>query len=279
MKYYILLLFVALIAISLPIISFSQHDYPVYPKITTQQIPLVEKQLQSQTGGGYLILATIIINDNGGTKHASDFTINIVGNTFIVGSFRALPSPEIKVVSIQEGNYSMSISNTQGYQVSQKNQCEGNIKSGEVKTCLITIDDEPSSPPPPTEEEKPIKPVLVVASAQDLGKEAPKAADGDFESRWSGNGKGQFIEFTFNKAYKITKVALTGYWYHKMYLFEINGKSFENPAGRQPGQLIEYDLKDLNINSNKVRIVGQGNNSTDYNSYREIVFYTSDKVI
>jgi hypothetical protein len=116
--------------------------------IAQQQIPFVEKQSQP----GYLILTTNIINDNGGTKHASDFTINIAGNTS-TPSFQAVQAPQIKTVSIEEGKYSLAVgdiqqdeysvyvNNIQGYSVSQKNQCEGNIKSGEVKICLITIDD------------------------------------------------------------------------------------------------------------------------------------------
>ena len=42
---YILLLFVSVIATLIPIISFSQVDYPAYPTIT-QQIPSIEKQSQ-----------------------------------------------------------------------------------------------------------------------------------------------------------------------------------------------------------------------------------------
>jgi len=57
-------------------------------------------------------------------------------------------------------------------------------------------------------------------------------------------------------------------------MFEINGKQFINQANRPPDTLIEYDLSDLNIQSNKVRITGHGNSGSDYNSYREIQFYT-----
>ena len=117
-------------------------------------------------------------------------------------------------------------------------------------------------------------PISVVASVQESGKEASKAADGDFATRWSANGDGQWIEFTFNDAYPITKVGLTGYLYDKAYIFEINGKQFINQANRPPGSLIEYDLSDMNLKSNKVRIIGHGNSGSDYNSYREIQFYT-----
>jgi predicted phosphodiesterase len=144
---YIILLFLSLFATSLPIISFSQIDYPTNPTIT-QQIPSTNTQSQP----GYLILATIVINDSGGTKVASDFTVNIVGNiigkSFVLASFQALPAPEVKIVSMQEGNYSLSIGNVEGYKVSQQNQCQGDIKSGEVKTCLITLNDDATATAP-----------------------------------------------------------------------------------------------------------------------------------
>jgi len=129
-----------------------------------------------------------------------------------------------------------------------------------------------SSPPPPSSTK--LIPISVVASSQDSGKEAPKAADGDFATRWSSDGDGESIEFTFNGIYPITKVGLTGYHYDKTYFFEINGKQFENLANRPQGTLIEYDLSDLNIQSNKVKIIGHGNSGSSYNSYREIQFYT-----
>ena len=144
---YIILLFLSLFATSLPIISFSQMDDSAHPTIT-QQIPSTNTQSQPS----YLILATIIINDSGGTKVPSDFTVNIVGKivgkSFILASFQALPSPEIKIVSMQEGNYSLSLNNIQGYKVSFQNECQGDIKPGEVKTCLITLNDEATATAP-----------------------------------------------------------------------------------------------------------------------------------
>jgi hypothetical protein len=127
---------------------------------------------------------------------------------------------------------------------------------------------------PPSSSTHKLTPSSVIASAQEFGKEASKAADGDFATRWSANGNGQWIEFTFNGVNPITKVGLTGYQYDKAYMFDINGKRFVNQANRPQGTLIEYDLSDLNIQSNKVRIIGHGNSESDYNSYREIQFYT-----
>jgi predicted phosphodiesterase len=150
MKYiillFLLLLFLPLFATSLPI-SFSQIEFSANSTIT-QQIPTTNNQSQQ----GFLILATVIINDSGGTKVAKDFKVNIVGKiegkSFILGSFQALPSPEVKIVSMQEGNYSLSVSNAQGYKVSQQNECQGSIQSGEVKTCLITLNDEATATAP-----------------------------------------------------------------------------------------------------------------------------------
>ncbi len=153
-----------------------------------------------------------------------------------------------------------------------------NLNSGTVVTSDLAYFNKfdggftPPSPPPPSSNK--LTPISVVASAQESGKEASKAADGDFATRWSANGDGQWIEFTFNNVYPITKVGLTGYHYDKAYMFEINGKQFINQANRPQGTLIEYDLSDLNIQSNKVRIIGHGNSGSDYNSYREIQFYT-----
>jgi hypothetical protein len=127
---------------------------------------------------------------------------------------------------------------------------------------------------PPSSSTIKLTPISVIASAQESGKETSKAADGDFATRWSANGNGQWIEFTFNGVNPITKVGLTGYQYDKAYMFEINGKQFVNQANRPQGTLIEYDLSDLNIQSNKVRIIGHGNSESGYNSYREIQFYT-----
>jgi hypothetical protein len=145
---YIILLFLSLFASSLPIISFSEMDYSAYPTIT-QQIPSTNT---TQSQPAYLILGTIIINDSGGTKVASDFTVNIVGKivgkSFILASFQALSSPETKIISMQEGNYSLFISNAQGYEVSQQNECQGDIKPGEVKTCLITLNDNATATAP-----------------------------------------------------------------------------------------------------------------------------------
>ena len=126
-----LLLFIILF----PIVTFAQSDHLGVPTIA--QIPSVEEQSQR----GLLILTTNVINDNGGSKQAPDFIINIVGSPALPSMFNAAQTPEVQIISIQEGYYSVSVNDTQGYNTSFGNQCEGQIKAGERKSCFITLDE------------------------------------------------------------------------------------------------------------------------------------------
>ena len=47
----------------------------------------------------------------------------------------------MQVISIQPGEFFISLNNIPGYDISFGNQCEGQIKAGETKTCLITVND------------------------------------------------------------------------------------------------------------------------------------------
>ena len=118
-----------------PIVSFAQSDHVEVPTIA--QIPSVEEQSQR----GLLILTSNVINDNGGSKEASDFIINILGSPSFPSSFKAVDTPKVQIVSIQEGYYSVSVNDTQGYKTSFGNQCEGQLKAGEIKSCSFTLDD------------------------------------------------------------------------------------------------------------------------------------------
>ncbi len=124
-----------LFIILFPIVTFAQSDHLGVPTIA--QIPSVEEQSQR----GLLILTTNVINDNGGSKQAPDFIINIVGSPAFPSIFNAAQTPEVQIISIQEGYYSVSVNDTQGYNTSFGNQCEGQIKAGERKSCFITLDE------------------------------------------------------------------------------------------------------------------------------------------
>ena len=119
-------------------------------KLTISQIPLTEEE---QSELGFLVVGTNVINDNGGSKQASDFIINVLGSPAFPSSFQAAPSNLMQVISIQPGEFFISLNNIPGYDISFGNQCEGQIKAGETKTCLITVNDKGTTlppPPPPT---------------------------------------------------------------------------------------------------------------------------------
>ncbi len=119
----------------LPVVTFAQSDLLGVPTIA--QIPSVEEQSQR----GFLILTTKVINDYGGSKQASDFIINVLGSPSFPSIFQAAQTPDVQIISIQAGYYSISVNNTQGYDTSFGNQCEGQIKAGEIKSCFITLDE------------------------------------------------------------------------------------------------------------------------------------------
>ena len=127
-----------LFIVLLPVVTFAQSDHLGVPTIA--QIPSVEEQSR----GGILILTTNVINDNVGSKQAPDFIINVLGSPSFPSIFQAAQTPEVQIISIQEGYYSISVNNTQGYNTSFGNQCEGQMKAGEIKSCFITLDE--SSP-------------------------------------------------------------------------------------------------------------------------------------
>jgi hypothetical protein len=81
-------------------------------------------------------------------KQAPNFKINILGSQSFPSSFQAASSNLMQVISIQEGQYSMSVDNAQGYKISFGHQCEGQIAVGQIKTCLITLDDLSTTTPP-----------------------------------------------------------------------------------------------------------------------------------
>src|ERR671912_2454547 len=114
------------------VIAFSLQDNIEVSK-------LENKLTQSQIG--FLIIATNTINDNEGSKQSSDFIINLLGTNLIPSSFPAVPIPQVQIVAIQEGQYSVIVNNTLGYEIVQQNECHGQIKAKEIKTCFITIDD------------------------------------------------------------------------------------------------------------------------------------------
>ena len=137
-----------------------------------------------------------------------------------------------------------------------------------TKTVFVNVTDQPPQPV-----EIPI--IAVRASKQDLNKTAEMAIDGNFESRWSADGKDEWWEADLDAVWKIDRIEITGFHYDREYYFQIEGDSkiYTVPANRAPNTLIPFDLKDRNLSVSKIRVIGQGNQNSTYNSYREIKFF------
>ncbi len=91
----------------------------------------------------YLIVNKHVINDNGGTASASDFTLYVSGNSPLPGSFSG--SEHGTNVTLYEGWYSVGEYWNPNYIQSSSSDCSGYIYAGETKTCTITNDDKPKA--------------------------------------------------------------------------------------------------------------------------------------
>ncbi|HKP36459.1 MAG TPA: choice-of-anchor D domain-containing protein, partial [Pyrinomonadaceae bacterium] len=82
-----------------------------------------------------------VVNDNGGTAVASDFTMTVTGtNVAPSASFAGAESPGT-TVTLDAGSYSVGETGPAGYAQTLSADCSGTIANGESKTCTITNDD------------------------------------------------------------------------------------------------------------------------------------------
>ncbi|HJU59730.1 MAG TPA: metallophosphoesterase, partial [Nitrososphaeraceae archaeon] len=119
---------------------------------TTQQCVPDPEAPPIDNATGFLILRTDVINDNNGTKQASDFTINILGTQASPSSLKAAQSPLAQVIALKPGQYFVQIVGIEGYDTKFKHECAGFTILNSTKVCTITINDLPTTipPPPPT---------------------------------------------------------------------------------------------------------------------------------
>jgi hypothetical protein len=94
-----------------------------------------------------LIVIKHVINDNGGTAVASNFTMTVTGNSPNPSSFPGAESPGT-TVTMNAGAYNVSESGPSGYNASFSVDCTGTIAVGQTKTCTVTNDDIAAPPPP-----------------------------------------------------------------------------------------------------------------------------------
>lgn len=80
-----------------------------------------------------------VVNNSGGVKNASDFTMNVTGTDVSNPSFPGSESGT--TVTLKAGSYSVDEVADAGYAKSKSNDCSGTIADGQSKTCTITNDD------------------------------------------------------------------------------------------------------------------------------------------
>jgi uncharacterized repeat protein (TIGR01451 family) len=88
---------------------------------------------------GTVVVIKHVINNNTGTKKASDFTMTVNGvapqNPPV--SFPGAEAPGVPV-SVAPGAYSVTESGPTGYTTTMSSDCSGTVAAGETKTCTIT---------------------------------------------------------------------------------------------------------------------------------------------
>ena len=94
---------------------------------------------------GTLEVVTRVVNDNGGTASASDWTMSVSGGNPIPASFPGVGSIGGREVRLDPGAYSVSASGPTGYSLSFSAACSGTIVARETKTCIATVDDQPGT--------------------------------------------------------------------------------------------------------------------------------------
>ncbi|MGH2722088.1 MAG: prealbumin-like fold domain-containing protein, partial [Actinomycetota bacterium] len=82
-----------------------------------------------------------VVNNDGGTAAAGDFTMTVDGPNAAPASFAG--SEQGSPVDLDAGAYSVSESGPQGYAASMSADCSGTIAVGDVRTCTVTNDDQP----------------------------------------------------------------------------------------------------------------------------------------
>jgi uncharacterized repeat protein (TIGR01451 family) len=87
-----------------------------------------------------LIVVKHVVNDNGGTAVAADFTMNVTGTNANPASFPGAESPGT-MVALDAGNYNVTESGPSGYAMTFSADCAGTIAIGETRTCTVTNDD------------------------------------------------------------------------------------------------------------------------------------------
>ncbi len=107
--------------------------------VTVQSNQTTTCTITNDDKAGTLVVTKHVINDNGGTKNASDFTLSVTGTNVSDSSF---PGDESGTsITLDAGVYSADETEIFGYNKSLGSNCSGTIANGETKNCTITNND------------------------------------------------------------------------------------------------------------------------------------------
>lgn len=123
--------------------------YPSYPTTSTPNchtavVVTANTSTNNVNFGNYqyasLTVIKHVINDNGGTNVAGDFTMNVTGTNVSNRSFPGAEDPGV-TVTLKPGTYAATESGLFGYAESDSQDCAGTATSGQTLTCTITNND------------------------------------------------------------------------------------------------------------------------------------------
>jgi Prealbumin-like fold domain len=103
---------------------------PIENKIASSALPSVNPVQ------GTLVVTEKVVNEDGGNKKPSDFTITVHGNNPSPSSFPGSPSGT--AVKLQMGMYSVTQTVPSRYNSTLSGDCSGGMMSVETKNCTIT---------------------------------------------------------------------------------------------------------------------------------------------
>ena len=125
-----------------------------------------------------LTVTTNVVNDDGRSALASDWTVDITGGT--VSSTGFAGSESGVTITVGAGVYGVSESGgPAGYALTHSDDCSGDIGLADVLTCIITANDEPAAFVPPSN----ALPTASIASPAD-----ESTFTSDFNIAFSGSG-------------------------------------------------------------------------------------------
>jgi hypothetical protein len=132
---------------NLPLLSYAEREAAVVVVVgKLNDIVVNIKSTENKTSSsplqsinqvqGTVIVTIKVVNEGGGNKKPSDFTITIHGNDPSPSSFAGNSSGTH--VKLHTGMYSITETGPSGYNFTSSGDCSGGMMSVEIKNCTIT---------------------------------------------------------------------------------------------------------------------------------------------